>query len=154
MSPALELQPVTADRARWGREFFAPLPILAVAALAFNDHVLKRRAPGWLSGKLSDLALCFFLPLFVSALIGLAWPRAPRARLVAGALITALAFTLLELSDTAGAWFCAGLDRLAPFLPAGARCALTRDLTDLACLLVVPLAYAYGARRAADRRAR
>ena len=47
------------------REFFGPLPLAAVALLAVNDHVLKARWPGLVTGKLSDVAGCFLLPLFL-----------------------------------------------------------------------------------------
>ena len=63
-------------------EFFAPLPLLAVGLMVVNDRVLKPRLHNALTGKLSDLAVCFFLPLFVSALLGFLLKRHPRARIV------------------------------------------------------------------------
>ena len=50
-------------------EFFGVLPLVAVALFALNNGVLKRAFPGFVTGKVSDLLVCFFLPLFVSALL-------------------------------------------------------------------------------------
>ena len=82
-------------------EFFAPVPLLSVAVLALNDHVLKARFHNALTGKLSDLAGCFVLPLFVSALLAMisAWPL--RTRLQLGAAATVALFVPIKLSDTA-----------------------------------------------------
>ncbi len=57
--------------ARAAREFFAPVPLAAVALLAANDHFLKAWWPGFVTGKLSDISGCFFLPLFLSAFLAL-----------------------------------------------------------------------------------
>ena len=47
-----------------------PTVIGAVALLAVNDHVLKGRGwlPGWLTGKLSDLAGLYFFPVLLVVL--------------------------------------------------------------------------------------
>jgi hypothetical protein len=112
-----------------------------------NDHLLKPAFHNGLTGKLSDIAICFFLPLYLSALLGLIWPRRwPRARLIVGAGLAAAIFTVLELSDTAGRWFLHALARVGPALGIG-RVGLTRDPWDLAALLLVPLAAWYGWRR-------
>lgn len=135
-------------------EFFAPAALAAVALLALNDHVLKPWLHDAVTGKLSDLAICFFLPLYLSALLGLVW-RAPASwRLAVAAALTAAVFGALELSPLAGRWFCAANDAVAGALGMARRCRLTRDPTDLAALAVVPLAVAYGrarARRAEER---
>ena len=79
-------------------EFFAPLPLGAVAVMAINDHWLKPLLHDPITGKLSDLAGCFFLPLYASALLGLVvrWPRA--RRLLVGAIATAVFFAAIKLS--------------------------------------------------------
>jgi hypothetical protein len=61
-----------------------------------------------------------------------------------GAVVATLVFTLLELSDTAGALFLLAIRSLG--LGSGT---LTRDPTDLLALVCVPLAVAYGRRRLA-----
>ena len=125
-------------------ELGAAAPLGAVCLLLANDHHWKRLFHNALTGKLSDIAICFLLPLLVSAALGLVcdWPG--RRRLAAGAVVATLVFTLLELSDTAGAVFVRATGALG--LGGGA---LTRDPTDLLALACVPLAVVYGQRRLA-----
>lgn len=125
-------------------ELGAAAPLGAVCLLAANDHQFKRLFHNALTGKLSDVAICFLLPLLVSAVLGLVcgWPG--RRRLAVGAVVATLVFTLLELSDTAGALFVHATGALG--LGSGP---LTRDPTDLLALASVPLAVAYGRRRLA-----
>jgi hypothetical protein len=127
-------------------ELCAPAPLAALALLALNDHVLKARLHNALTGKLSDLALCFVLPLLIAALLRPLWPD-HRARLAFGAVTAALVFTGLELSSTADAWLAAAL---APF---GVHATFTRDPSDLLALALVPLAWLYGRHRV-DKAAR
>jgi hypothetical protein len=129
------------------RELVAPATLAALALLALNDGLLKRHWPGAISGKLSDVAICFLLPLYLSALLGLLVPRRPRGRLLAGAALTVLGFTALELYPGAVTAFCRVNDALGPALGLGLGCRMTSDPTDLGALLLVPLAYLYGRRR-------
>lgn len=46
---------MTGMAARW-RWLGTPWFLASVALLAVNDHLLKERFPGWLTGKVSDLA--------------------------------------------------------------------------------------------------
>lgn len=125
-------------------ELGAAAPLGAVCLLAANDHQFKHLFHNTLTGKLSDVAICFLLPLMVSAALGLVcgWPG--RRRLAVGAVVATLVFTLLELSDPAGALFVRATRALG--LGGGT---LTRDPTDLLALALVPLAVAYGRRRLA-----
>jgi hypothetical protein len=122
----------------------AAAPLGAVWLLLANDHAFKRLYHNAVTGKLSDVAICFFLPLLLSAALGLLtdWPG--RRRLAVGAVVATLVFTLLELSDTFGALFARATAALG--LGGGT---LTRDPTDLLALVCVPLAVAYGRRRLA-----
>ena len=133
-------------------EFFAPMTMAAVAVMAVNDHALKVHCPSWLTGKLSDVAICFFLPLLLSAAMGVAWPRMIRARLLAAAVMTMALFTSLEMSDVAGDWFCRLMPVVARTVGAGFTCHLTRDASDLGCLVMIPLAYFYALSRFRDER--
>jgi hypothetical protein len=45
-----------------------PLAFTSLALLVLNDHVFKRLVPSPLTGKLSDIAGVFFLPLFLATL--------------------------------------------------------------------------------------
>jgi hypothetical protein len=128
------------------REVGAPLPLAALALLAVNDHLLKPLLHDALTGKLSDVAICFLLPLLVSAALGVAVGWSARRRLWIGAAIATAVFASLELSDAAVGLYRQVFGRVA-----------TRDATDLLTLLVVPLAVVYGrwrSRRAPGARPR
>jgi predicted PurR-regulated permease PerM len=51
-------------------EFFVnPVPALAIAGMAVNDHWLKRAYPSWITGKISDFLGVFYFPLFLCAIV-------------------------------------------------------------------------------------
>jgi hypothetical protein len=127
-------------------EFFAPLPLAAVALMAVNDRFLKPHFGNAITGKLSDIAICFFLPLFTSAVLGLAWRRHPRVRVLAGAGIAAFVYTAQEIWPRFRNLFLEWNRVVGK--PLGLHhFALTDDWSDLWALLMVPLAVAYGWRR-------
>jgi hypothetical protein len=130
-------------------EFFAIPPLLAVAVLAVNDAFLKPLFHNALTGKLSDFAGCFFLPLYASALLALVSPWSRDRRLALGAAFTVLLFAPIKLWAPAGDAVVALLTPLAH--PLGlASLRIVADPTDLWALLMVPLALAFG-RRAGRR---
>lgn len=123
--------------------------LAAVVVLAVNDHVLKGALPGWLTGKLSDVAGLVFAPLLATALLGLALaaarrlgaavdPSLSRARLLAAIAIVGAGFALVEMWPPATAAYLAALDAL--HVPSTA----TRDPTDLLALPALLGAYAIG----------
>lgn len=124
------------------REFIAPLPLAAVTLLAVNDHLLKAAFHNTLTGKLSDIAGCFFLPLYVSALLALTkWPL--RARLYVGAAITTGLFASVSVSRAAADAVCRWVELVST--PLGyPHMWIASDPTDLICLPLVALAVAYG----------
>lgn len=127
-------------------EFFAPAPLAAVVLMALNDHLLKARFHNAATGKLSDVAACFFLPVLVSGVLGLVLRGRLRLRLAIGAAVTAAVFVALELSDGAGAVFARVTTTLGA--PLGVhRVVLTRDLTDLLALAMIPLGCAHALRK-------
>jgi hypothetical protein len=128
---------------RWG-ELFGPLPIAVLALWVVNDVYLKPAFHNFATGKLSDVAVCFVMPLFVSELLGLTLGLAPKRRLAAGAATTALLFTALEVVPAASALAVGLLRSLGPYLGLGRSFAMTSDWTDLACVPMVLLAYLYG----------
>jgi hypothetical protein len=134
-------------------EFFAPLPLAAVALMVLNDRVLKARMHDALTGKLSDIAICFFLPLFVSELLGLAFGLRPPIRLRVGAAVTVLVFTALEVVPPVTHLAIGCLTRLAVAVGSPRRFTMTEDWTDLLCLALVPLAVRYGEWRTDGSRA-
>lgn len=128
-------------------EFFAPLPVLALGLLVVNDVWLKPALHNFATGKLSDVAVCFLMPLFLSEVLGLTLAIAPRLRLALGALFTAALFTLLEVVPAASAAAVRWLDALGPYIGAPGPYAMTSDWTDLLCVPLVLAAYRYGRAR-------
>jgi len=135
---------------RWNlSEIVSPLPLAAVALLAINDAWLKPTFHNHLTGKLSDLAGCFVFPLYLAALLGVLLPAlVPRRRLLAGGLATAALFATLELWPAAAVTFCAVNAEVARWIGIDRAFRLTSDPTDLLALVMVPVAYLFGVRRA------
>ncbi len=129
-------------------EFFGVAPLAAVALLAVNDAFLKPLFHNALTGKLSDFAGCFFLPLYASALLAVVTGLSRERRLWIGAAFTVALFAPIKIWPEAGAAVCAAL------LPLGRALGLSglhivADPTDLLALVMVPLAVAYGKRAVA-----
>lgn len=131
-------------------ELASPVPLAAVAVLALNDHVLKRAWPGPVTGKLSDLAGCFVLPLFLSAVLAIATPWPARRRLAIGAIATALLFAALKLSPAAASAVAHGLG-LAWGALGRASGPIIADPGDLVALPLAAVAFAWGVRVHARR---
>jgi hypothetical protein len=104
----------TECRARPGDALLHPIALAAIATLLLNDHVLKARFPGFVTGKLSDIAGLVFFPLLLAAAVealsraaGLVAADAPalsRRRVIAGcAAATALAFAAVKTWEPATA---------------------------------------------------
>lgn len=123
-----------------------PVWVLCLALLVLNDHFLKGSGllPGWVTGKLSDLAGLVVAPVLLAAIL-----RA-RTRLAIAVVhaVVGLGFAALELSSSlsAVAGWVYGL--------AGFAWQSTRDLTDLLALAVLPLAYLFTVRAGALERGR
>lgn len=128
-------------------EFFAPLPLAALALIVVNDVWLKPAFHSALTGKLSDIALCFFMPLFVSEVLGILFGVSPRVRLWAGALITAAVYTAQEIVPPFTRFALTVLRAIGPRFGIHGVFRLTSDWTDLFCLILVPAAVWYGRRR-------
>ncbi len=131
-------------------EFLHPVPLVALAVLVVNDHVLKGAGPAWLTGKLSDFAGVLFFPLLLTALgdvlaCGVARPTGAqidfslrRWKLLAGMAVTAAIMLALELSPSFGRRFTWALGRI------GVPSATTRDPWDLLALASLIPAWAVG----------
>ncbi len=124
-------------------ELVGPVPLVAAGVLALNDHVLKARFPGLVTGKLSDVAGAFVFPLFVSAALALVtrWPLG--RRLGVGAAVAAVLLTAVKLSPAAADAVVAGLDAVRAPLGVG-RGRIVADPTDLVALPFTLVAWAYG----------
>lgn len=94
-----------------------PLTVASLVVLVVNDHLLKQRWPGVVTGKLSDVAGVFMVGALVVAITGsVRW----------GTSLTALAFAALKTVTVVAVW-------AAPLL--GGQ--TLRDRTDLIALLVL-----------------
>lgn len=95
------------------------MPLAALAVLAINDHLLKGAGvlPGWLTGKLSDLAGLIFFPLLLTATLDTAALAA--ARLGVRIDFSLRRWKLIAATVATGAVFSAL--KLIPALPAAAE---------------------------------
>lgn len=148
-------RPRTEVRRTPGDLVLHPVALASLVVLVGNDHALKGTGPGWLTGKLSDVAGLAFLPFLLLA----AWdavrrrhaPGVPAASTVAAA--TAVTFAAVKLVDPVrevAAWLGGvlrvPLDALAalvtgaavpPFAPVAVVADPTDVLAVIACGAVV-----------------
>lgn len=145
-------------------EFIHPLPLLALALLAVNDHLLKGAGwlPGWLTGKLSDFAGMFFFPLLISACVDVAlyglsvivrrtWVdfSLRRSKIFLSCSLTGALMIGIKLSPTAAAALLRQIERLDLFnLFSHGR--IVQDPSDLLALSMLPLAYLFARQRIAE----
>lgn len=136
--------PVRGSSSFW-EEFVRPLPLAAVALLVVNDRFLKASFGNFLTGKLSDLAICFFLPIYLAALFARSGIRS-MVRVSAGCVATVVVFVGQETSTQVVAVLTATLTPMTRMMGMRQPLQFTMDLTDLWALLVVPLALLYATR--------
>ncbi len=123
-----------------------PVALTALVALVVNDHVLKARYPGWVTGKLSDFAGLILLPTLIVVTVELA-TRTPLSRSAVWAISSAVAlgFVLAEITDLGAQVYEHGMGLMQlPFryLISGADAAVpVRHVADLADLIALPAAY-------------
>lgn len=148
-----------------------PVPLLALVTLVVNDHVLKQHYPGWITGKLSDIAGMVFFPLFLMAIANAAGGKhepisMPRDRvLMACAFATALVFCAVKTFAPATALYEMGLGFLQWPLRAViamlrgdapgpvTSVVLVRDVTDLIAVPFVAIPMLIGRSRPVTRNA-
>lgn len=130
-------------------EFFGILPLLAVALFAVNNFVLKRAFAGVITGKLSDVLFCFFMPLFVSAILTRVCALRPLVRVAIGIALTGFVFTAVKTSAFASDALNLSVRTLVTVV--GARLAPNHvDPGDLVALPMLLAAWLYA--RSAIRR--
>jgi hypothetical protein len=121
--------------------FIHPIPLLAVATMALNDHWLKQTFPSWVTGKLSDFCGIFYLPIFILALLTLLRARGPSGDHERDIPLT-LVDTIGAIAFTDGLMLIVKLSPLASraierfFAQYLFRIALTPDPTDLIALVM------------------
>lgn len=129
-----------------GAHLYHPLSLAAWVLVAFNDFVLKPHWPGVLSGKLSDVGICFGLPIFiVSALEWMAFAgqqaglwswQGGRHRAEFACVVTLAYFSAMQLSDTFVAIHLGVMHALFP-----GQFVVTQDPSDLITLPMTGLAW-------------
>lgn len=120
-------------------ELFHPIAMGAIVVMIVNDWVLKGSAPGWLTGKLSDLTGIVAAPLALTA-VGdvMAWVAARmgaridftlrRWKLAAAIVVTGGAFVVVKLVPAAARGLAEGLAHVF------GHAAIVADPTDLIAL--------------------
>jgi hypothetical protein len=118
---------------RPARALLHPLWLASLVVLGVNDHLLKGSGllPGWLTGKLSDIAGLLVAPALFACLV-----RVRSARgLAAGHALVGAVFAAIKLSPAALAAWSWAFDRL------GVGWQGVCDPTDLVALAVLPLGF-------------
>lgn len=87
------------------RALLHPVTLAALTTLVLNDHVLKWTWPGWITGKLSDVAGLILVPIVLAAVLRVT----RRDHLVVCALIPALLFAAVKIDPRATALWCDAL---------------------------------------------
>jgi hypothetical protein len=130
-------------------------PAVAACALAGNVFLLRVHHPGWLSGKLSDLAINFLLPVALLAAVewaiavsgwmaGRPFAPTPAPIRLAACAVSALYFALLQLAPGFGQVHASLLHVLD--LPLGGDRSFAGNIADpgdLVALATAPLAAIY-----------
>jgi len=109
-----------------------PVAVIALVVLVANDHVWKYSHPGWLTGKLSDVAGLIVFPLVLCAALRVV---STSERLLGGCVAaTMIVFALVKLwapathaCEWAMGWLQAPFSSVTPTR-------LVRDPTDLLAL--------------------
>ncbi|MDM7854529.1 hypothetical protein [Cellulomonas alba] len=138
-----------ARRAVRGDLLLHPVALVSLAVLLVNDHLLKQAAPGWVTGKLSDVAGLAFFPFLLLAVREVVTARPPTRRAAAVvAAVTGAAFAAIKLSTPARSLYAGVMGVLrfpADALVGGAQSplavAVQPDATDVvavvACFVAV-----------------
>lgn len=123
-----------------------PMALVTLVALVVNDHWLKTRYPGWVTGKLSDFAGLLLLPILIVATIELATRTllSIRAVWIIASTVT-VGFVLVESTALGAQMYEQGMGILQlPFrsLISGADAAVpVHHVADLADLIALPVAF-------------
>jgi hypothetical protein len=134
-----------------------PAALASLAVLVVNDHVLKAAAPGWVTGKLSDVAGLVFLPFLLVALADVLRRRGTSGVRTAtlAAVVTAVGFAAVKLAEPVReayvalvGWVRFPLDAALAGATGPRPLAVAPDASDvaavLACVLVVLVVWRRG----------
>ncbi len=109
--------------------FSHPVSIAAVVLLLFNDHIWRKVAPSWITGKIGDFAWLVFAPFLLAALLAWLLPKCAELAGRASIIITGLVFVLVKTVPTFHAGFAGLFKELMGWTPA-----TLLDPTDLLAL--------------------
>jgi hypothetical protein len=117
-----------------------PLAVVALTTLIVNDHVIRPRLPGLLSGKLSDIAGLVLLPILIvsvyevtRAAVRRPWQMGARG-VVAIAVAVVIGFAATKLSTAVAASYGDMLGWLRwPLIGHWSQVAISQDPTDVIC---------------------
>ncbi|MEO1271890.1 MAG: hypothetical protein AAFX99_27665 [Myxococcota bacterium] len=138
-----------------GRYLLHPYVLAAIVLIIVNDAVLKPHYPGLLSGKLSDVGLCFLLPVFLTSAVEWAswgwatlrretWSPSGWVVHAASCGVTVGYFSALQLWPAFVEFHLAMLRTLVP----GQNFVVTMDPWDLVTLPMTGLAWVFLQRQA------
>ncbi|TAA42586.1 hypothetical protein [Corallincola spongiicola] len=120
-------------------EFYNGWVFSSIALFGLNNFYLKAAYGNWLTGKLSDLLVCFFLPLFICAV--LQWFHVHfKLRIVIGLFVTGAVLSLVKLNTDASELLKTSLTLIGQPLGLGASSNQV-DPTDLIALPVLGVTY-------------
>ncbi len=126
-----------------------PLVVAAILILLANDHVLKQRFPGAVTGILSDIAGLAFFPLALVAAVELLGRRVVGVGTIAMFVaITGLVFASAELLPSVKVALEVAWGWSRAVIGGGRPVAFTADPTDLLALPALTVAWVIGGRRA------
>ena len=133
-----------------GGRLLHPCPLAAALLIAFNDFWLKVHHSGWVAGKLSDVGICFLLPVVLlslwewgvfvrTSMSGRTWRPAGRRAALVCCLIAGAYFALLQLVPEFTSFHMWWLRWLFPPLQPG----VYMDVSDLVTLPMTAVSYLY-----------
>jgi len=131
------------------------LPAAAGLLILANDFGLRRWHPGFLSGKLSDIGICFLFPVVLVALwqwmsfalcwvLRRTWKPSGRYVHVASCVVAAAYYSAMEMLPGFGGLHKLVLSTIFPFTRFRSG---TPDPTDLVALVMIPMSLLYLRRR-------
>lgn len=130
ISEPLRDEPSRVDSARQHLAWLVhPITVAALVVLLINDHVVKSAYPGWITGKLSDIAGLVVAPALLASLVTILARRAPAEKVAFVAVaVVAAGFVVVKAFPAAAAVASAAWSVVAgPSL-------VLADLTDLLAL--------------------
>lgn len=113
-----------------------PVTVVSLVVLVVNDHFLKTTYPGWVTGKLSDVAGLVLAPALLATVVALLVPRLPTtAAATLGLGTVGVGFTAVKISG-----YAAGIASAAWSVLNGPS-VVRADASDLIALPALLIAY-------------